>query len=110
MEQVEEICEQIILINDGKSILNGHVAEIKEQYKDHIFRYSFEGELDDSLLENVNVRNRQNGTIVINLPTTLEANSFMKTMMDNGMVIREFVEILPTLNDIFIKKVTEKDG
>ncbi len=110
MEQVEEICEHIILINNGKSILNGQVARIKELYKDHIFRFKYEGDIDPYLLDQVEVREKQNGTIVVHVPTTGEANTLMKAMMDRGVVIKHFEEMLPTLNDIFIKKVTEKDG
>src|SRR3954449_3519955 len=38
MEQVEEICDHIVLVNQGKKILDGTVAEIKQQFKENIFR------------------------------------------------------------------------
>ena len=38
MEQVEEICNQIILINKGKKILDGTVANVKQEFKENLFR------------------------------------------------------------------------
>ncbi len=110
MEQVEEICEHIVLIHGGKNILEGQVKKIKEEYKDHIFRYTFEGQITDDLLGHVRVKERENGSIIVHLESTHRANEFMKHMMQKGMVITGFEEMLPTLNDIFIKKVTEKHG
>jgi ABC-type uncharacterized transport system ATPase subunit len=46
-------------------------------------------------------------TLTIRLGELGEANQFLKSLMDRGMLIQKFEEVLPTLNDIFIKKVTE---
>jgi ABC-2 type transport system ATP-binding protein len=110
MEQVEEICKHIVLINQGKNMLEGQVHQIKELYKDHLFRFSYEGDLDEALLQRADVRSTENSSLVVKLGGTQEANRFMKEMMDSGLIIKKFEEILPTLNDIFIKKVTEKHG
>ena len=42
MEQVEEICDHIALINLGKKVLDGEVTRIKQQYKENIFSLSLE--------------------------------------------------------------------
>src|SRR5664279_4797022 len=44
MEQVEEICDHIVLINKGKKILDGSVKTIKQDFKENLFRISFEHE------------------------------------------------------------------
>ncbi len=107
MEQVEEICKEIVLINDGKNILDGFVQDIKEEYKDHLFRFTCQGEVPGHMLERPEIKGRSNGSLVVNLPSSQEANAFMRSLMDEGVIITSFSEILPTLNDIFIKKVTE---
>src|SRR6187551_3140823 len=43
MEQVEEICNHIVLVNKGKKILDGTVKEVKQQFKENLFRISFDG-------------------------------------------------------------------
>ena len=45
MEQVEEICEQIVLINQGQKVLDGSMKSLKEQFKQNLFRIDYEGEL-----------------------------------------------------------------
>ena len=110
MEQVEEICEHIVLINGGKNILDGEVSKIKDEYKDYIFRYDFLGDMPEHLLTGVDVRTKNNGSLVAHLPDNERANDFMKQMMDAGLIITAFTELLPTLNEIFIKKVTEQHG
>src|SRR6266498_4499801 len=42
MEQVEEICDQIVLMNKGQKILDGTVREVKQQFKENLFRISFD--------------------------------------------------------------------
>ena len=44
MEQVEEICEEIVLINNGANVLQGRVKDIKNSYKDNIFNVDFNSE------------------------------------------------------------------
>ena len=109
MEQVEEICEDIVLINNGKNILSGTVTDIKEQYKDHIFKFSYEGELPTDIREQPLIRSFENGSLTIQVPSLQEANLFMKSMIDGQIMIKDFKEILPTLNEIFIRKVTERN-
>ena len=108
MEQVEEICEDIVLINNGKNILEGPVDDIKQTYKDNLFRFKYEGTLPEHLLENVSVQSQNGEYLTTQMPSALEANQFMRTLMNAGVIITDFKEILPTLNDIFIKKVTAK--
>ena len=38
MEQVEEICDQIVLVNKGKKIFDGSVTQVKDDFKEHIFK------------------------------------------------------------------------
>ena len=106
MEQVEEICEHIVLIDKGKNILNGRVNDIKQSYKDNIFQFSFAGELPETLIHTETIMEKQNGRLVVKMDSLKEANVFMKKLMDSGIHISSFEEIYPTLNEIFIKTVT----
>ena len=44
MEQVEEICEHIVLINQGEKILEGRVEDVKQQFKENVYKINYEGE------------------------------------------------------------------
>jgi len=51
MEQVEEVCERIVLINAGKKILEGPVEDVKNQFKEHKYQIEFDGGIPTNLLE-----------------------------------------------------------
>ncbi len=51
MEQVEEICDHIVLVNKGKKILDGSVSQVKDDFKEHIFKVGFD-ELPEQFMSN----------------------------------------------------------
>ena len=55
MEQVEEICEHIVLINQGQNILEGRVQDVREQFKENQFEVRFGGALSDSLRSQLHI-------------------------------------------------------
>ncbi len=115
MEQVEEICEQITLINKGRNILTGRVAELKQRFKQHRYRIEYEGALPDALAaaDAANPRFQVVGQdaqgITVQVADDAIANEVLRLLLDAGVRITRFEEILPTLNEIFIRLVTETE-
>ena len=107
MEQVEEICEHIALINAGQNVLNGRVSEIREQYKENHFQLSYEGELPSDFTYNFTLVSQQSQQVTIAVPEQLTGNQLLRTLLNKGVQIRAFNEVLPSLNEIFIKIVGE---
>ena len=105
MEQVEKICEQIVLINKGENILEGGVKEIKEQFKENLFRIDFEGQLPANLAERVQIVKQKGDSVTVQLKEGENSNDLLQHLLQNGLHVHAFNEILPTLNEIFIKKV-----
>jgi ABC-2 type transport system ATP-binding protein len=106
MEQVEEICEHIVLINQGKNVLEGEVDRIKNQFKDNLFRIAYQGELPADLLQQVSIVRQTPGEVTVQVEDESRSNDFLRAMLDQGMHITSFKEILPTLNEIFIRQVS----
>lgn len=104
MEQVEEVCERIVLINKGKKILEGQVDEIKNQYKDNTFDLKFDGEPDPSISELFHYSKNKDG-YTFSLEENQSSNQLLQTLLSKGAHIRSFQEKLPSLNEIFIKLV-----
>ncbi|MFT4204494.1 MAG: ATP-binding cassette domain-containing protein [Chitinophagaceae bacterium] len=105
MEQVEEICDQIVLINAGKKLLDGTVAGIKHAYKENLWRLSYSGDVpvaDESLFQIVSQRE---GELVLQLQPDTTTNQVLSYLLRQQLTINGFVEILPSLNDIFIHLV-----
>ena len=105
MEQVEQICENIVLINKGSNVLDGSVEDIKSQYKDNIFRVEYQGMLPENIQEHVTFLKQEKNSIEVQLRDLGHANNFLKYLLAHGTTVTSFNEILPTLNEIFIKIV-----
>lgn len=105
MEQVEEICEDIVLINEGRNVLEGSVKQIKNDFKENLYKIEYDGSLPSSInLDNLLIRQGE-GEIVVNIPNEKASNLLLQQFISNGIHIRMFKEILPSLNEIFIKQV-----
>jgi ABC-2 type transport system ATP-binding protein len=105
MEQVEEICDQIVLINRGKKILDGKVERIKQDFKENLFSIQTdEGDVteDPSLFRIIEKRKDR---IRIRLEEGVSTNKVLGYLIDKNVTIRNFNEVLPSLDEIFIKLV-----
>ncbi len=105
MEQVEEICNHIALVNKGKKILDGTVKGVKQDFKENLF--SLQAENIPSLLTNTFFEVvKTNGTeLTVKINEGYQPNDVLSYFINNGASIISFKEILPSLNDIFIKLV-----
>jgi len=106
MEQVEEICDHIILINKGQKILDGTVADVKQDFKENLFSVGI-----DNLPSGMNgnspfeVIGSKNNTQIVRINEGNKPNDVLQYLLQQGVTIHSFNEILPSLNDIFIKLV-----
>ncbi len=107
MEQVEEICEDIVLINEGKVILDGKVDKIKEEFKEHKFKVEFYNTVIESRLEGMDIVSFDGIELVLKSNKKTSSNNLLNYFIDKDIDIKSFTEVLPSLNDIFIKLVTE---
>jgi len=107
MEQVEEMCDHIVLINKGKNVLYGEVQAIKNQYKQNIFRVETQGEVPADLPEHFTVVKTEKNALTFKLDDEGQSNDLIKLYIQKGARITRFEEILPTFNEIFIQRVSE---
>jgi ABC-2 type transport system ATP-binding protein len=111
MEQVEEICEEIVLINKGRKILQGSVKDVKYNFKENLYRLEFEGKLPADMLHtnNFEVISDTEKDVVIKVKEGHNGNELLQSLINRGINILSYQEVLPTLNQIFIKKVGASD-
>ncbi len=109
MEQVEEICEYLVMIHQGKNVLDGSVKDVKERFKEHKFRICYEGDLPEGMtFGNVQPLVSEPGEVIIQVEEDKDSNNFLERLIRAGVFIRSFEEILPTINEIFIQVVGEE--
>ena len=105
MEQVEEICDHIVLVNKGSKILDGTVQNIKQNFKENLFSIGFEqipGVDDTQIFEVVNHKDQ---SYILKIRDGYKQNDVLRYFLDRNAGIISFNELLPSLNDIFIKLV-----
>ena len=107
MEQVEEICDHIILVNEGKKILDGTVNEVKQQFKEHLFSVKTDMIIKDIVSPVFELINQQNEMLKIKIKEGYSNNEVLEYFIHNNMQIQEFHEILPSLNEIFIRLIEQ---
>lgn len=110
MEQVEEICEEIVLVNKGKIILEGRVDVVKETFKENKYLIKTSEPIHNPLPTEFRIVEQIDNTLIVQSTSGGNASSLLKAVMNDGAEIKEYREILPGLNEIFIKKVTETEN
>lgn len=105
MENVEEMCENIILINHGKNILMGNVKEIRNQFKQHLFKVGYKGELPTAFSGGLELVKSEDHKATFRIPNQDNANHLLQFLINAGCEIQSFQEILPSINEIFINQV-----
>ena len=91
MESVEELCDEITLINRSRVVISGGVDEIRHRY----------GEDNVEIVYTEGVERRQE------VGKRAEVNSRLSALIAQGVTLNSMKEVIPRMNDIFIKLVTE---
>lgn len=104
MEQVEEICESIALIHKGHNILEGRVKDIKQRFKENLYRIEYEGHLPEALQDKLDIVAQKEQCIVLKAVKE-SSNGLLRLLMEHQLPIVAFQELLPSLNEIFIRQV-----
>jgi len=107
MEQVEEICDHIILINKGKKILDGSVKQVKQDFKENLYQVTFSipPAAEHMAIHLFDVQRHNGNELVIKRHNEYTNNDVLQYFINKGLQIDSFNEILPSLNDIFINLV-----
>jgi ABC-2 type transport system ATP-binding protein len=105
MEQVEEICDHIILVNKGRKILDGGVNQVKQQYKENLFKIGFEEEPSSISSNTFEIISRVENALIVKISEGYGSNDVLKHFIHQGATVSSFNELLPSLSEIFIKLV-----
>ncbi len=113
MESVEELCDNIALINKSHVVITGGVDEIRRKYGNNNVELVYTGHAIQpadrvfSILSDQDQSGRH--TAVLSLDESCDTNTAIKEIMSQGISVNSFKELVPRMNDIFIKLVTEEE-
>ncbi len=115
MASVEELCDNITLINNGKAILTGKISEIKQKFRTNTYSISYRSKSSVVLPENsyeiVNKENVSDDVVTaeVKIKDGSNSNSLLKDVMNQAEILA-FNEVLPSVNEIFLQAVSEQNG
>jgi ABC-2 type transport system ATP-binding protein len=105
MNQVEELCDRILMVNHGRAVLYGELREIKSRYRDNSVLLDFEGELEE--IPGVIEKRTHKGYVELILDGKTTPQQVLAHLVSRGIVINRFEVASPPLHDIFLKVVGE---
>ncbi len=113
MESVEELCDNIALINKSHVVITGGVDEIRHKYGNNNVELIYTGSAIRSAEGAFKVLSDQDDsgrhTAVLELDIDSDTNNALIAVMEQGVTVNSFKELVPRMNDIFIKLVTEEE-
>ena len=108
MASIEEFCSDILILNKGKTVLQGNLKKIKESYPANKLEVSTNINIDKYIKENsMEIEFSKNNEYLIKINSEESAHHLLQMLVENKIEIKKFEIKKPTLNDIFIEKVGE---
>jgi ABC-2 type transport system ATP-binding protein len=101
MNEVEELCDRILMINRGQAVLYGKLAEIKSRYQSNSVILEFQGELGE--IAGVTQQRRDKQVVELTLTGETTPQQVLERLVSRGIAINRFEVATPTLNEIFLK-------
>ena len=115
MESVEELCDSIALINKSRLVVTGKVDEIRRRHGNNNIELIYTGQEKVAEAEGLfkvlsDEDNAGRHTSVLNLQEGVTTNEALSELLRQGIVVNSFKELIPRMNDIFIKLVTQEEA
>ena len=108
MSSIEEFCTDILILNKGKTVLQGNLREIKEEYPANRLQIEVNEKINKYVEKfGLEIENEKNNDYTIKINNEKKAHELLQELVKNGIIINKFEIKKPTLNDIFIEKVGE---
>ena len=101
MNQVEELCDRILMIDNGSAVLYGNLTDIKEKYRSNSVIIDFKGDLGQT--PGVIEKRAHKGYIELVLDGNTTPKQVLERLVNTGIVINRFEVATPSLNEIFLK-------
>jgi ABC-2 type transport system ATP-binding protein len=108
LEQVEELCEDVLIIDKGQTVIQGSVREVKRQHGRNVARLKLDNDPEAfwlDTLEGVQVTKRRQDYIEMQIRANLNPNLIVEAALQHGGIISRFELTEPSLTDIFIEHV-----
>ena len=108
MATIEEFCSDILILNKGKTVLQGNLKEIKETYPANRVEIDTKQDIKNYIKDfGLEIETETNNNYIIKISDEEKAHKLLNKLIMDGINVDKFEIKKPTLNDIFIEKVGE---
>ena len=101
MNQVEELCDRVLMINNGLAVLYGNLKDIKIQHRSHSVLVDYEGEF--AALPGVSEKRVERDRVELILDKDTTPQQVLQHLVSSGITINRFEITIPSLNEIFLE-------
>ena len=108
MHQVEELCDRLVLIDQGKNVLFGKLSEIRRRYATGEVLVCVAGNLPS--LPGVSMITPDNGGYRLRLESGVQTSDILQHLVASQAVVEKFEIALPSLHEIFVRTVSPENG
>jgi len=105
MHQVEELCDRLVLIDEGRNVLYGHLDEIRRQFSGHAVLVRAAGDLPH--VPGVEQVQPHNNAVKWTLSPGTAPQAILRSLIEQNVALEKFEIALPTVEEIFIRAVEE---
>jgi ABC-2 type transport system ATP-binding protein len=107
MHQVDELCDRIVLIDEGRDVLYGDLDQIRREFSGHAVLVRAVGELPS--IAGVEAASYHNGATKLTLTQGTTPQDVLRALMVQDVILEKFEIAIPTLDEIFIRVVADED-
>lgn len=110
MNSVEEFCQDVVILNKGKTILKGNLNEIKDSYKVNKIEIDTKSDISELIKDKgLEIKEQTERKYIVAINNEEQANELLEEIINRKIIINKFELIRPTLHEIFIEKVGEQE-
>jgi ABC-2 type transport system ATP-binding protein len=106
MEEVERLCDRVVLLKDGKAEAYGTIPEVQDQYGGTMVRLKYSGDIPDSTQYRVTLR--ENNYAELTLTDRVDEAVILRELVDAGVLVRSFLTSKLSLDEIFVRVYGEQ--
>ncbi len=106
MEEVERLCDRVVLLKDGKAEAYGTIAEVQDKYGGTVIRLEYSGEIPDSAHYEVTLRGKRQAELTV--VGHVDEAVILRELVDAGVMVRSFQTAKISMDDIFVRVYGEQ--
>jgi ABC-2 type transport system ATP-binding protein len=103
MNEIEELCDRILMVNDGRSVLYGNLIEIKNEFRNNSVLLDYDGDIQN--ISGVTPKPYHQGKVQLILDDGTDPQNVLEQLLNRKVKVNRFEIATPPLNEIFLKIV-----